>query len=132
MQTSKKLFILLIVMLVLSACGVPSVTESVSPVETDAPVVAGEIPAGDLVIYSGRSEPLIQPVLDAFQAKYPDVKILLKSGSNSELANALIEEKSNPQADVFITTEIFTADLSYLTQCNRDYYHPKKWIDEYC
>ncbi len=65
--------------------------------------------SGSLVVYSGRSEPLIQPVLSAFEEKYPEVEILLKSGSNSQLANALIEEKANPQADIFITTEIFTA-----------------------
>jgi iron(III) transport system substrate-binding protein len=64
--------------------------------------------SGKLVIYSGRAEPLIQPVIDAFKAKYPDVEILLKAGSNSELANALLEEQANPQADVFITTELFT------------------------
>lgn len=73
---------------------------------TDAPESAKV--TGKLVLYSGRSEALIQPVLDAFQAKYPQVEILLKSGSNSALANALIEEQSNPQADVFITTEVFT------------------------
>ncbi len=72
-----------------------------------AGVSSGEV-AGTLVVYSGRSEPLIQPVLDAFRAQYPGVEILLKSGSNSELANALLEEQANPQADVFITTELFT------------------------
>lgn len=64
--------------------------------------------AGKLILYSGRSEALIQPVLDAFQAKYPQIEILLKAGSNSALANALMEEQTNPQADVFITTEVFT------------------------
>lgn len=123
MQTIKKnLFTLLIAALLLSACGAPSATEPASPVETEAPVATEEaavteVPAalveGDLVIYSGRSEQLIQPVLDAFQAKYPNVKILLKSGQNSALANALIEEQSNPQADVFITTEIFTVQSMY-------------------
>ncbi len=122
MQVIRKLFILLIAVLVLSACGAPAVTEPASPVGTEAPVVTEEaavteVPAavveGDLVIYSGRSEQLIQPVLDAFQAKYPNVKILLKSGQNSALANALIEEQSNPQADVFITTEIFTVQSMY-------------------
>lgn len=63
---------------------------------------------GDLVVYSGRSEPLIQPVIDAFRVEHPGVEVLLKAGSNSELANALIEEQNNPQADVFITTELFT------------------------
>lgn len=77
-----------------------------------APATSQAAPAdsvGKLVVYSGRSEALIQPVLDSFQAKYPQVEILLKAGSNSALANALIEEQSNPQADVFITTEMFTA-----------------------
>ena len=98
--------VFLMMALVLSACGagvapVPA-TEPASPVGEEAGV------SGDLVIYSGRSEALIQPVIDAFKVKYPEVNVLLKAGSNSELANALIEEKANPQADVFITTELFT------------------------
>jgi iron(III) transport system substrate-binding protein len=72
-----------------------------------------EVPAedpvgGSLVIYSGRTEALIQPVIDAFKAKFPNVEVLLKSGNNSELANALLEERNNPQADLFITTEVMT------------------------
>lgn len=113
-KTRITIFILLLA-LALSACGgAPTVSEdSAVP---DAPA-AGESPeapvnemeaSGDLVIYSGRSEPLIQPVIDAFKAEYPNVNVLLKAGSNSELANALIEEQANPQADVFITTELFT------------------------
>lgn len=103
--------------LVVSACGgaAPVVTEeSVPTAEPAAPATeaAVESPApeisGDLVIYSGRAEPLLQPVIDAFKARYPSVNVLLKAGSNSELANALIEEQANPQADVFITTELFT------------------------
>lgn len=64
--------------------------------------------SGRLVIYSARNEPLIQPVLDAFAAQNPAVEIVLKSGKNGELANALAEEKANPQADLFITTELLT------------------------
>jgi iron(III) transport system substrate-binding protein len=112
-------FVFLVIMLLVSACGgaAPAATEA--PVATDEPSVsvlpATEAPAveaaevsGQLVIYSGRAEPLLQPVIDAFKAKYPSVEVLLKAGSNSELANALIEEQANPQADVFITTELFT------------------------
>jgi len=105
-------FILILVMILASACGAGApATEA--PVEPTEPVVAAS-PAsptgisGDLVIYSGRSEPLLQPVIDAFKAQHPDVEVLLKAGSNSELANALIEEQANPQADVFVTTELFT------------------------
>jgi iron(III) transport system substrate-binding protein len=75
---------------------------------SDIPTDENRQPSGRLIVYSGRSEPLIQPALAAFQDKYPQVEILLKSGSNSELANALLEEQNNPQADVFITTELFT------------------------
>lgn len=120
--------IVLLVMLVVSACA-PSPVATEEPAVTSAPATeipteepasttvpatdgATEAPAaevsGELVIYSGRTEPLLQPVIDAFQAKYPNVDVLLKAGSNSELANALLEEQANPQADVFVTTELFT------------------------
>lgn len=113
MQTSKKIFTLFfLTALLVSACG-GAATETVSDeqVAEAAPGTGSGSEAdvsGDLVIYSGRSEPLLQPVLDAFRAKHPNVNVLLKAGSNSELANALIEEQANPQADVFITTELFT------------------------
>ena len=95
---------ILMVMTILSACAgaAPAVTEA--PVSTEA---AADV-SGELVIYSGRTEPLLQPVIDAFKENYPNVEVLLKAGSNSEIANALIEEQANAQADVFITTELFT------------------------
>ena len=127
MSKLKISFIFLLLTILVSACsGAPVATQA--PAATDIPAtevpteaaataapatdVATEAPAadvsGDLVIYSGRAEPLLQPVIDAFKAKYPDVNVLLQAGSNSELANALIEEQANPQADVFVTTELFT------------------------
>ena len=106
MFSKRTILVLLVLMLALSACGSPA-----TPIATDGP--ATDI-SGQLVIYSGRSEPLIQPVIDAFKAVHPGVEILLKAGSNSELANALLEEQANPQADVFVTTELFT--IQSLTQ----------------
>jgi len=111
-----KLSFIILVMIFASACGAApaateapvDITEPAADVSPEATVVETMEVSGDLVIYSGRSEPLIQPVIDAFKAKYPDVEVLLKAGSNSELANALIEEQVNPQADLFITTELFT------------------------
>lgn len=61
-----------------------------------------------LVIYSGRNEALLKPVVDAFRAKYPDIRVDIKSGKNSELAAAIIEERTRPQADVFISTDMLT------------------------
>lgn len=103
MSKLKISFFALLVMIIVSACG--ATPAPATEVATEAPA---EGVSGDLVIYSGRSEPLLQPVIDAFKAQHPDVNVLLKAGSNSELANALLEEQANPQADVFITTELFT------------------------
>ncbi len=95
-------------LLVLVLLGVFLAACTAAPVTPPQSQGAGENPSGRSVIYSGRSEPLIQPVLDRFKEQFPNIEILLKSGSNSELANALLEEQNNPQADVFITTEVFT------------------------
>lgn len=51
-----------------------------------------------LVVYSGRKEPLIKPVLDAFE-KDTGIKVTLRSGGASELANAIIEERKSPGAE---------------------------------
>jgi iron(III) transport system substrate-binding protein len=113
------LLVLFTLGMILAACApvaeAPVPTVSVSAPEeapTEASTEMAQASAvelsGKLIIYSGRSEPLIQPVIDAFKAQHPNVEILLKSGSNSQMANALLEEKANPQADLFITTEIFT------------------------
>lgn len=91
----------------LASCTAPT-AGGIGPDSPSAPEAAGSPLSGKLVIYSGRSEQLIQPVLDRFKSYHPHLQILLKSGKNIELANALLEEKNNPQADVFITTEIIT------------------------
>lgn len=125
-MSKKLLFIFTALLLVtLSACGspaptqvatlvatevqteVPTEVQTEAPVATDAPATDAPV-SGTLTIYSGRSEALLQPVIDAFKAQNPNVEVLLKSGSNSELANALLEEQNNPQADVFVTTELVT------------------------
>lgn len=73
------------------------------PSETEGPVT------GDLVVYSGRREPLLQPIIEAFEAE-SGIDVAVKYGSTSELGNALIEEKSNPQADVFVGTDAASAE----------------------
>jgi iron(III) transport system substrate-binding protein len=91
-----------------------------APIPAGAPTAAA---SSKLVIYSGRSEPLLKPVVDAFRNQNPGVDVLLKAGSNSELANALIEEQGNPQADLFITTELVTIQ-SLAAQGVLDAYRP--------
>ncbi|MGH2606450.1 MAG: extracellular solute-binding protein, partial [Anaerolineales bacterium] len=65
---------------------------------------------GPLVVYSGRREALIQPLVDQFTELHPEIEVALKSGDNVELANALLEEAGRPQADVFLATEVLTVE----------------------
>ncbi|MGH2626046.1 MAG: extracellular solute-binding protein, partial [Anaerolineales bacterium] len=65
---------------------------------------------GPLVVYSGRREALIQPLVDRFTQTHPEVEVIVKSGDNVELANALLEEAARPQADVFLATEVLTVE----------------------
>jgi iron(III) transport system substrate-binding protein len=67
-------------------------------------VAAGAYAAGDLVVYSGRKESAIKPIVDAYQ-KNTGVPVRLKVGRTSGLAHELIQEKARPRADVFIATE---------------------------
>src|SRR5207244_12768956 len=60
--------------------------------------------AEELVVYSGRKEIVVKPVVEAFQKK-TGVAVRLKIGPTSGLANALIQEKARPRADVFLATE---------------------------
>jgi iron(III) transport system substrate-binding protein len=60
--------------------------------------------AESLVVYSGRAERLIKPVLDAFQAK-SGVQVELLSSGTTELVNRLQAEGQRTAADVFIAND---------------------------
>jgi iron(III) transport system substrate-binding protein len=60
--------------------------------------------ADDLIVYSGRKESAIKPVVEAFQ-KRTGIPVKLKIGKTSGLGNELIQEKARPRGDVFIATE---------------------------
>jgi iron(III) transport system substrate-binding protein len=67
-------------------------------------------PQGEVVVYTTRAEALFKPVIEAFNAAYPDIKVTVLNGSNSELAARLLEERANPQADVLINSDILTME----------------------
>ncbi len=68
--------------------------------------------AGDsVVVYSGRAERLIKPVLDHFQDTTGITVQLLTAGS-TELVNRLRAEKARTPADVFITNEAGALELA--------------------
>jgi len=59
---------------------------------------------GRLVVYSGRAERLIKPLLDSFQAK-TGIQVDLLSSGTTELVNRLQAEGVRTPADVFITND---------------------------
>ena len=56
--------------------------------------------AGDLVIYSGRSEALVEPILDRFREE-TGVDVRARYGRDAELLAALEEEGDRSEADLF-------------------------------
>ncbi|MGH7230831.1 MAG: extracellular solute-binding protein [Nitrospiraceae bacterium] len=60
--------------------------------------------ADHLVVYSGRAERLIKPVLDAFQAK-TGIQVDMLSSATTELVNRLEAERERTAADLFITND---------------------------
>lgn len=66
--------------------------------------------AGDtLVVYSGRAERLIQPVLDAFQAE-SDISIQMLTADSTALINRLRMEGDRTPSDVLITNDAGTLE----------------------
>ncbi len=60
--------------------------------------------ADKLVVYSGRAERLIKPVLDEFQSK-SGIQVELLSSGTTELVNQLQAEGEHTPADVFLTND---------------------------
>jgi iron(III) transport system substrate-binding protein len=57
-----------------------------------------------LVVYSGRSESLVEPVVDLFRDT-TGIEVDVKYGSTSEIAATLLEEGKNSPSDVFFAQD---------------------------
>lgn len=88
--SAKKLLIIISVMLILS-------------------VSAHMAMAQEIVVYSGRGERLIKPVLDEF-TKRTGIKITLHSAGTVELLNKLLAEGERTPADVYLTVDAGTLE----------------------
>lgn len=86
----------------LAACGGSAAQQET---KSGTPAAGSDTPASkELTVYSGRNEKLMQPVIEAFE-KQTGIKVTMKAGSATELANLILEEKSRPNSDIYIAND---------------------------
>lgn len=63
-----------------------------------------------IIVYSGRREPLILPVIERFRQQ-TGLRVTVRSGAIGELANLALEERSRPRADAIISNEVSVLEV---------------------
>ncbi|MEM4782227.1 MAG: extracellular solute-binding protein, partial [Halalkalicoccus sp.] len=69
--------------------------------------------AGEMTVYSGRSEERVGELIDYIEEKYDDFTVNVRYADSADLVNAIVTEEETP-ADIYYTTESGT--LTYLKE----------------
>ncbi len=77
-------------------------------------LLVGMLPASAqpaaIVVYSGRREPLILPLIERFRSG-ARIPVTVRSGGIGELANLVLEERSRPRADALVSNEVSVLEV---------------------
>lgn len=112
-MSTRPLFLMTLLALLLAACAGAAMPQALpDPVadpeaESGQEVYAGGDASGEpgsLVIYSGRSESLVAPIIAQF-ASATGIEVQVRYGSTSEIAATLLEEGENSPADIFFAQD---------------------------
>src|ERR671916_2815368 len=106
-RTSKTLVTLLVILaaLVAAGCGQEeSGSGSTSQGETTSQGGASASGEGSLVVYSGRNEELVGPIIERFEEE-SGIDVEVRYGDTAELAATILEEGQNSPADVFFSQD---------------------------
>ena len=82
---------------------IPSAEVAAAMLQTEA-IASNTTSTGRVVIYSGRSESLVAPLLEQFEAD-TGIKVEVRYGSTAEMAATILEEGGNSPADVFFAQD---------------------------
>ena len=117
-KVSSWIALLLVATLALAACvpvqpAAPAASDAASAEPAAEEAEATEVPAeeaeapsegGSLVVYSGRSENLVGPLIEQFEAA-SGIDVEVRYGSTPEIAATLVEEGTNSPAEVFFAQD---------------------------
>lgn len=88
----------------LSCGGRPESTQPAAAPTPEVQIVEVAAAPGSLVVYSGRSESLVGPIIEQFR-EATGIDVSAKYGSTGEIAATLLEEGGNSPADVFFAQD---------------------------